>query len=122
MKNIILIILGILIGSGIMICVQYMNASSKVTVVNEFKDARGEDMKLTDMSTDRLVIQNLEDIILSISSKEMPCMSLEIKAQSGFNDPNKSYMMNEIIVHDKNGIHTVFSDQNSDGIWDEKTK
>ena len=123
MKFIITLLVGILIGSGSAIWTQHIKDSSKITIVDEFNGARGSEagLKVTDISTDRLTIQNCEDIDVSITSKENPNMSLDIIAQ-GATDPNKSYMMNQIIVRDKNGIHTIFSDFNADGIWDKETK
>jgi len=121
MKIIISLLVGILIGSGSAIWAQHIKASSKIQIVDEFNGTRGSEagLKVTDISTDRLSIQNCEDIILAISSKENPSMSLDIIAQ-GAVDPNKSFMMNQIIIRDKNGVHTTFIDSNADGIWDEK--
>jgi hypothetical protein len=111
MKNIILILVGIIIiGSGSTLLIQRSNPPAKTTILNEINGVDFVGMKATDLSTDTLNIVDLEGKILTVASKKNPEMHLFIDIQDeGFN---------QLAIHDKNNTYASFMDKDSDGIWD----
>ena len=109
MKNITLILIGIIIGSGSTLLIQRAKSPSS-TILKEVHGVDYGGMKATDLSTDNLHIVDIEGKFLTISPKKNPNMYVFFDLQAdGFFD---------ISLKDKSGASASFNDKDSDGIWD----
>ncbi len=97
MKNIIIILVGIVIGSASTLFLQ-----------------RG------DLSTDDLYITDMEGKILTVTSKTHPKLGVVITSIVSDEDEDLG-MMSSISLIDQSGISVDFNDRDSDGIWDDRS-
>ena len=110
MKNIIVILVGIIIGSGSTLLIQQAKSPSNTTILNEIDGVDFGGMKATDLSTDNLHIIDIEGQFLTISPKNNPNIYVFFHLQDdGFFD---------ISLKDNSGASASFNDKDSDGIWD----
>jgi hypothetical protein len=128
MKNIIIILIGIIIGSGSTLLIQ----QARITILNEVNGVDYGGIKATDLSTDNLIVDfggkfptikatdlstdnlNIVDFkgkFLTVAPKKNPNVYVFFDLQGdGFY---------QVALHDENGSIVSFQDRNSDGKWDD---
>ena len=117
MKNIIIILAGILIGSGSTLFIQHLKISEKITILNEINGVDFGGMKVKDLSTDALWISDMEGFILTVASKKNPGMGIMI--DSVLEEDEDQGVMSHISLMDESGVSASFTDRNGDGIWND---
>lgn len=111
MKKILFILIGITIGSLTTIGFQAIRKRLKPSyvVAKDIKKNMGA-TNVKDLSTDELLIHDVDGSFLQIVSVKHPDIFLGIYFRDGG--------VNQLTVHDKNNTFASFMDKDADGIWD----